>query len=234
MATVQAEEVQLCISAENFDVEALVGEATWKDILVDLVRKNKIDPWDIDILEVVDRYVSAVRELKVMDLRVPANIILAASMLLGFKSEVLLHEEEQESAAEVQGMRPRQRVEVEPLTLRLRLPPKRRLTLAELVAALDEAMKLREVRELAKKNLQVRFPLMFKSTDIEAETERVYQMVKASADKGSITTFSTLSRSGGAEDILIGLFIPLLFLAHRGKVSLVQERFFGEIIIALT
>ncbi len=232
MATVQKEEVQQYVSAESISIEKLVTEATWKDILIELVKKEQIDPWNIDIVDVVDKYVAAVREMKVLDLRIPANIILAASILLRFQSEVLLHHEEEELAQEHEQSR--RITDVEPLTFRLRLPPKRRLTLAELVAALDEAMKLREVRELAKKNLQVSFPLMFKSIDIETEIENIYGIVKSNVDASNMTTFNTVSRSAQFNDVLLELFIPLLFLAHKNRVTLIQEKFFDEIIISLT
>ena len=232
MATVQKEEVQQYVSAESISIEKLVTEATWKDILIELVKKEQIDPWNIDIVDVVDKYVAAVREMKVLDLRIPANIILAASILLRFQSEVLLHQEEEELAQEHEQSR--RITDVEPLTFRLRLPPKRRLTLAELVAALDEAMKLREVRELAKKNLQVSFPLMFKSVDIETEMENIYGIVKSNVDASNMTTFNTVSRSAQFNDVLLELFIPLLFLAHKNRVTLIQEKFFDEIIISLT
>ncbi len=232
MATVQKEEVQQYVSAESISIEKLVTEATWKDILIELVKKEQIDPWNIDIVDVVDKYVAAVREMKVLDLRIPANIILAASILLRFQSEVLLHQEEEELAQEHEQSR--RITDVEPLTFRLRLPPKRRLTLAELVAALDEAMKLREVRELAKKNLQVSFPLMFKSVDIETEIENIYGIVKSNVDASNMTTFNTVSRSAQFNDVLLELFIPLLFLAHKNRVTLIQEKFFDEIIISLT
>lgn len=219
------------ISSDGLDIEALVGEATWKDILMDLVRKNELNPWDIDIVDIVDKYVNAVKELKVLDLHVPANIILAAAMLLRFKSEVLLIAEEEGTTAEEPHQR--QNVTVEQLTLRLRIPPKRRLTLAELIGALDEAMKLKEVRDLAKKNLQVQFPMMINEIDIEAEVERIYQVICNLADKSKMVTFSSVCRTSQFTDVLLDLFIPLLFLAHKERVTLIQEKFFDEIIIAL-
>ena len=232
MATVQeTEKMNERISSDGLDIEALVGEATWKDILMDLVRKNELNPWDIDIVDIVDKYVNAVKELKVLDLHVPANIILAAAMLLRFKSEVLLIAEEEGTTAEEPHQR--QNVTVEQLTLRLRIPPKRRLTLAELIGALDEAMKLKEVRDLAKKNLQVQFPMMINEIDIEAEVERIYQVICNLADKSKMVTFSSVCRTSQFTDVLLDLFIPLLFLAHKERVTLIQEKFFDEIIIAL-
>ena len=59
MAPVQTE---LQVEVRNSsDVIALVNkEATWRDLLMDLVDKNKLDPWNIDIIEIVDSYVGVV------------------------------------------------------------------------------------------------------------------------------------------------------------------------------
>ena len=46
-------------------------------------------------------------------------------------------------------------------------------------------------------------------------------------------TFNNLTRALADYDALLNIFIPLLFLAHKNRVTLVQERFFSEIIIAL-
>ena len=50
-----------------------------------------------------------------------------------------------------------------------------------------------------------------------------------------MTTFSYLSKEVPIrnDNVITGLFIPLLFLAHKEKIYLVQEEFFGEIIIKL-
>ena len=58
-------------------------------------------------------------------------------------------------------------------------------------------------------------------------------MINRNVDKSNMITFSHLSSVSETADVLLGLFIPLLFLAHNEKVVLIQEKFFSEIIIAL-
>ncbi len=231
MATMQLEEIQDPISAKNLNIENLVSEATWKDLLLELIKKNRLDPWEVDIVDVVDRYVSAVKEMRVLDLSVPANIMLAAAMLVRFQSDILKYEET-EAQAEDDGMA-RPDITVEPLAFRLRLAPRRRISIMELISALEEAMQIKEAREVQKTSRPVEFPMVIKTIDIEAETERVYAQVEKIMDRSRMTTFSHLRIASNSEDVLLELFIPLLFLAHRKKVVLMQERFFEEIIIAL-
>ena len=129
MATVQISEIAVKGEGliKDFNIVDLVNEATWKDLLIELVHKNMLDPWNIDIIDIVDKYVNAVKAMKVLDLRVPANIILAASILLRMKSEMLsINEPEEEEATE--EVVHREVLEPESLTFRLRIPPKRRVT----------------------------------------------------------------------------------------------------------
>lgn len=230
MATVQVEEV-LKGAQKKLDIVNFVNYDTWKDLLVELVEKEKLDPWNIDIVEVVDSYIAAVKELKVMDLRVPANIILAASILLRMKSSMISFAPEPELVdGPVEG---RVAPLVEELALRLRPPVKRRLTLNELIEALDEAIKITEVRSAKARQAPLDVPVFVKQVNIEEDMENVYNHIKKHADKENMTTLSYLLDAAKIEDSLLGLFIPLLFLANKGRVTLMQEKFFQEILIKL-
>lgn len=212
-------------------IELINSEATWKDLLVGLVEKNQFDPWNIDISEIVDKYVDTVKNMKVLDLRVPANIILAAAILLRLKSSLITITEEEEIPVEEAHFE-RPDVPVEDLSFRLRLPPKRRVSLQELITALDEAMKIKEVRQSIAKPI-INVPITIRTVDIEKEVEELYRKIKKNTGKDRMTTFSDLAKALQLEDVLLGLFIPLLFMAQKGKITLMQERFFDEIIVSL-
>jgi segregation and condensation protein A len=232
----QTEEVEVHINPERFSIEELVRNATWREILVDLVERNKLDPWDIDIGKVVDGYVSIVKQMKVLDLYVPANIILAASILLRMKSETitsLLEERNQEpEAPEMEQIRARP--EVPELMYTSRLRPGRRITLDDLMGALDEAMKSVHMREEIAISESTPVPLVLNSYDIDSKMEETKEMLKRSTDSYGKATFSGLAKQfSSLEATLLDLFVPLLFLSQKGVVSLEQETFFGEIIITL-
>jgi segregation and condensation protein A len=222
--------------AENWSarITQLVDEATWKDILIDLVRKNQIDPWNIDIVEVVDQYISAVKEMRSMDLRLPANIILASAILLRLKSETLQLgiAEDLDEDVEEPG---RREVPDGQLQLRLRLPQRRHVTLQELIGALEEAMKLRDLKAYLPPIADAAMPeIKFNPVSIEEEMEQVYAEIKRMAGKGNMLTFSDMAQNASPKEMLPKLFVPLLFLSHRNRVTLFQERFFGEIVITIT
>ena len=73
---------------QQMDLLTVVSEPTWKELLIDLVASRKMDPWDVDLALVADGYLQVVRQLQALDLRVPANVILACALLLKFKSEI--------------------------------------------------------------------------------------------------------------------------------------------------
>ncbi len=222
--------------AKAFDLEDFVRNATWRELLAELVERNELDPWDIDIAKIVESYVSVIHSMKVMDLFAPANIVLAASILLRMKSDSISIFEVQEPADEPEQLAAGQRVlpAVEGLTPRLRQQPRKRITLAELMDALDEAMKMvqhREEREVAQ-SIPVQFYV--KNEDIDEKMERVYALVKENVDGYRTTTFASLAKLFGSSDsILLDLFVPLLFLAHKGRLSMKQDGFFDEIFVIL-
>jgi segregation and condensation protein A len=219
---------------ENLD--DFLRNVTWRELLVELVATDKLDPWNIDIAKIVDGYITVIKKMKVLDLHVPANIILAASILLRMKSETLRVfeiEEQAEEAEEAPGI-PRVLPEVQPLVPRMRLQPNKRVTLYELMSALDEIMKMKEKRELMFEAASTPIQFYIDKDDIDQRLELVYKMVHDNADKAGMTTFAYLSnRFDRADRVLLDLFIPLLFLAHKQRIIMMQEKFFGEIIIKL-
>ena len=58
-------------------------------ILVDMAKSGKIDPWNIDIVDVTDKYLAHMVEMKSQNLRVTGRTFLFAAILLKLKSNVL-------------------------------------------------------------------------------------------------------------------------------------------------
>ncbi|MFH1587428.1 MAG: segregation/condensation protein A, partial [Candidatus Diapherotrites archaeon] len=71
------------------DLVDLIDQPAWKTILIDLVKSAKMDPWNIDVSELADKYLQKINALEGSDLRLPANAILASAILLKFKSRIL-------------------------------------------------------------------------------------------------------------------------------------------------
>ncbi|MGC8538570.1 MAG: segregation/condensation protein A [Candidatus Micrarchaeia archaeon] len=232
MATSESVAVQKEIETNGFNIERIVREITWKEIIIDLVRRNRLNPWEINIVELIDQYIGELKNMKVVDLKLPANVLLAAAILLRLKSEVLKLEEEQPE--ESQGV-PEEKAEIviPELRLRLRVPPKRKITLDELLAALDEAMKIKEFKAAAVREEKISLPVYINLETIEKLTNALFEEITGIVDSYSATTFSILSQGKSKEEALMNVFIPLLFLEQSKKIALMQEKFFEEIIIRL-
>ncbi|MCQ2957938.1 MAG: segregation/condensation protein A [Candidatus Gastranaerophilales bacterium] len=59
------------------------------DIILEMVKKNKLDPWNIDVVELADQYFAKTIELRINNLHVTSRVILFACILLRLKSDIL-------------------------------------------------------------------------------------------------------------------------------------------------
>lgn len=65
------------------------GEFDGIDVLVQMARQGKIDPWAIDIVEVADMFSAHLFQSKAQNLRYTSRVILYAAILLKMKSDIL-------------------------------------------------------------------------------------------------------------------------------------------------
>src|SRR5271165_6918268 len=69
----------------------LFGEKlTWHEIIYDLINTEQLDPWDVDICLLTNKYLERVRLLEEADFMISSKVLLAAAILLRIKSEILL------------------------------------------------------------------------------------------------------------------------------------------------
>ena len=71
---------------ENYVHEA---EVDGIDILYNLAKQGKIDPWNVDIVDITDKYLMHIFQSKAQNLRLTGRTLLFAAMLLKLKSSVL-------------------------------------------------------------------------------------------------------------------------------------------------
>ncbi|ANF21907.1 segregation and condensation protein A [Thermococcus piezophilus] len=206
-------------------------EITPVDILLQLVQMGKVDPWNIDIVDLTEKYIERLREMKELDLRVSARAILAASILVRMKSEALLYTDEKE---EKEKREEHIRVEVEPLA-----PPLRRVeryyTFDDLLDALMDALEEAEKRKpRKKKKVEIEEEIFVVDdfrVDIEKHVNRLHEIVrKLYSETGEPIRFWDLVFDPSPK-IVARTFLYLLFLSNMGKVELIQDEPFGEILV---
>ena len=70
------------------------------DLLLHLIEKNKIDIYDIPIVEITNQYMDYIRAMEKEDLNVMSEFLVMAATLLDIKCKMLLPREEQEEEEE--------------------------------------------------------------------------------------------------------------------------------------
>lgn len=226
-------------SAITFDpssieqIEELVNKPTWREMLLEIVETNNLDPWNIDISVVTQSYIEKIRKMKIEDLHIPANVILAASILLRFKAQAFEFEEKEPEIEEIYVEEGLDSAPLEMLQLKMRMQPKRAITLPDLITALEDAIQIEAKREREKIVLPNVIEFKPPEYDIEKETLKVFDAITKNADENGMILFSELLKSmnrKGPRDTVLTL-LPLLHLCQKNKITVSQEEFFGEIII---
>lgn len=65
------------------------AEADGIEILVNMAHQGKIDPWNVDIVEVTDKYLAHLFQSKAQNLKLTGRTLLFAAILLKLKSNIL-------------------------------------------------------------------------------------------------------------------------------------------------
>ncbi len=216
-------------------LESMVSKPTWKDILLELISSNSIDPWNIDLVSLSDAFIKRVREMERMDFVLQANVILAASILLKYKSNYLRMLSYQSELPQFEPEEAPSIVEEYPeLTLSSRIPPKRQITLEELIGEMeriikyDESERVHIPRGAIVETLDMELP----DRDIDADMDRLMASVGENSDSEGWSLFSKLTSGMGMRDTVYTL-VCVLHLVQAGKLDIRQDEMFGEVFIYL-
>src|SRR3989344_4738215 len=200
-------------------------EVTWQTLLYELVKKEQMNPWDINISLLTKRYIETIKKLKELDFRISGKVLLAAAILLKIKSNRLLNEDlsefdrlftdSEEDILEELGIEEPRAYDEEkhPLIPRTPQPRKRKVSVFDLVKALEKALEVKRRRVLNSiPPMDVKIPK--KTKDITQVIKEVYGKIKAFFTRQERLTFSQLVPSNTKED-KIYTFIPLLHLTNQ-------------------
>ncbi len=216
----------------QLDLSELVKEPSWREVLLDAIEKEQLDPWNVDIAKVADAYLRKVREMQALDLRVPANVILASALLLQYKSQALRIEEPEPVAEEVRALYDE---EIPALAYNTNNARARPVTLGELLEAVDEVMSQGK-RELPRREKPAPLELELPKENMHELMQKVYDKAREMKDKENMLLFSSLARSfnGHGEPqahVVSHSLIPVLHLVQDERMLAWQDAYFGEIFI---
>ena len=214
----------------EMDLLKIVVKPTWREFLVDLVKHEEMDPWDIDLARVADNYLASVRALQCMDLRVPANVILASALLLRFKAEALRLDWASDDNEDFFEETPELLKENLPeLTLKPNRPRKRKVTLDKLVQAMDEVMK--RGRRLPRKRLKPAvLEVQLPKASMDEKMASVMEKAHCLKDAEGVLLFSSMIKEAGLDEFALH-FLPVMHLVQGQRMLAWQDELFGEIFL---
>jgi segregation and condensation protein A len=224
------------------------------EILVGMAERGEIDPWNIDIVEVTDRFLEELERLKELDLRISGRTLFYAATLLRLKSEYFECDEDREEILDEceefgddfgfdgyfdgdDVSEPIERLEREiQRRIRRKQMRKRPVTLYELIKELKTLEKEERRRQ---KRRRLSSPILIEPEDIavlaheenyESATSNVLRCFEKNRSGRDGMPLSHLCTAMGMS--LAEVYIPLLFLMLEGKLYLSQDEFFGEITVS--
>ncbi len=223
-------------------------ELSWQAIIYDLIKTEQLDPWDIDLSILADKYVETIQILEEENFFVSSKVLLACSLVLRLKSEILLNSYIQSLDEAIYGQKENKRYELERIEIdenelpilvpRTPMARHKKVTLNELMGALNKAIDTenrrikREIKgKQAKKSLMVVLP---NSNHIPLKTriKNIFAIVKREIERGNEnhTKFSKLAQS---KEEMLASFLPILHLSNDGKIHLKQKIHYDEIYMTL-
>ena len=69
-----------------FDILMQDDEITWQNIITDLVKSEEMNPWDVNITILSQKYLEKVKKMEDLNFFVSGKVILASAILLKLKS----------------------------------------------------------------------------------------------------------------------------------------------------
>jgi len=230
-------------------------EIGWQEIIYDLINTEQLDPWDIDIMILTEKYLETLQKLEEADFFVSSKVLLAASLLLRIKSEILLNQyiksidEILFGKKEYLDSKKLERIElneqIPELIPKSPMPRFKRVSLKELMEALNKAIiteNRRIKKEIVKSNaireVGISFPK--RKLSIQDKIKQIFSKIIYSLEenkndpKGDSSGEKKIHYTrivGEEKHERIFSFAPLLYLEHQKKIWLEQNEHFGDIYI---
>ena len=217
----------------------------WKSVILELVRSEQLDPWDVDVGLLTKKYLEKLDEFKSLGLNLSGKVVLAAALLLKIKSNKLTGEDFNEFDSIISASQSDEdsyddlEMELErgekkgvdekfDLIPHTPQPRTRKVSVYDLVKALEKALEVKKRRVLGNMPGPV-VKMPENKFDIGSAIKSVFSRISDFFALGvKKVTFKKLVNSEKRED-KVYTFIPLLHLANEGKIDLEQDSAFGEI-----
>ncbi|MBS3070960.1 segregation/condensation protein A [Candidatus Pacearchaeota archaeon] len=238
---------EISIKQEKIHDLLFSREIGWQEIIYDLINTEQLDPWDINISILANKYLQKLQEFEEDNYFISSKVLLAAALLLRIKSEIILNkyiksideilfgkkQDSKETKGEILDLS-----EYEDETFHLipksPVPRFKRVSLNELVESLNKAI-ITENRRIKKEILKEN---AFRDTEdlipkkkilIMDKVKEIYKKIIQNMNENERISFIVIS--GENKEEKISTFVSLLHLESQNKIWVEQENHFGEIFI---
>ena len=86
-----AKKDEINIHQEKIHSVVFSKEIGWQEIIYDLINTEQLDPWNVNITVLTDRYLERIRGLEEADFFISSKVLIAAALLMRIKAEIMLH-----------------------------------------------------------------------------------------------------------------------------------------------
>ena len=189
------------------------------DIVLKLIINGEIDPWNVDIVDLADKYLKEIHSMHLPDLRLASKALAAAALLLKMKADALDLGKEDETDAE------------EKISRKRIFGIKRFYTIDEIAHVLKKyiapVIEFKPKRKYTRRKPYRRKPKILDIPLFHATLEETIEnLEKEFENLESFITLSDLKHPNKAQ-----AFVALLFLNYERVINIYQEEEFGEIYI---
>ncbi|KAF5416884.1 MAG: Segregation and condensation protein A [Candidatus Methanogaster sp.] len=203
------------------------------EILVRLAKDNEIDPWNINIIDVADKFLEQLESHR-SDIRYFGRTLHYAAILLRMKADAIIDEKEDET----EGKEELDHFDIEEYPIpepQIHRRSKRPVTLDELISELKKAEKV-GVRRVARNKEKGGKPVMTVADILsvaheEKIEENILKLEVILNEKFKQNDVITLEELLEHNTDKIITYISLLFMATRKAIWLEQPELFGELYI---
>jgi segregation and condensation protein A len=219
------------------------------DLLLDLIRKQDIDIYDIPIAKITQQYLAYVEKLRELDVNVAADFIYMAAVLIHIKSKMLLPRDPAAASEEQEDPRAE-------LVNRL-------IEHEKFKSAAQMLMQKQQIEDAVRSNPAIREFMDAEGTEPEfaadvidlvktfqqvLERARTRPMIEVNEDTVTVSQMidylrrrlaleerplrlKQILRNVQSRQALVCMFLALLELVRLQAIQLRQERLFGEILL---
>ena len=204
------------------------------DLLLYLIEKNKLDIYDIPIVEITEQYLDYVSKMPKDDLDLASEFLVMAATLIDIKSKMLLPKEIDENGEEIDPRAELVEKLIEYKMYKYAATELRDMQVDNLLSDVDLA-KLNEIFQMVlKRQVDKIDPVRSKFGKIEMEEVSLpdkISYVSTTIRKRKKCSFKQLLEEAKSKVEVIVSFLAVLELIKVGEIEVHQEKTFGDIYI---